>query len=74
MTMNSETTIDVDLAINFPAAWKPPQGSIRCWSGRDIGNRRSYDCFRQHAELPTASMTKGLIWTGERKTLQTQAH
>lgn len=30
--MNSETTIDEDLAINFPAAWEPPQGSTRFWS------------------------------------------
>jgi hypothetical protein len=32
MTMNSETTIDEDLVINFPAARKPPQGSTRFWS------------------------------------------
>lgn len=31
MTINSETTISENLAINFPAARKPPQGSTRFW-------------------------------------------
>jgi hypothetical protein len=35
MTMNGESTIGEDLAIDFPAARKPPQGSPPFWPTRD---------------------------------------
>ena len=37
MTMNSQTTIDGDIGIHFPAAWKPPQGSTRFWTMAGAG-------------------------------------
>lgn len=37
MIANNKTTIDGNIAIHFPAAWKPPQGSTRIWTMAGAG-------------------------------------
>ena len=48
MTMNGQTTIDGDIGINFPAAWKPPQCSTRSWSLRVLAPIGPHRCS-QHS-------------------------